>query len=265
MENILLTDEETKMVDEIKKIMSNTGFRKPLDSGKYPDKVWAHLTLFPIAFVTPNIKDKELEKSKLDKLKNIVNLPESKERDILTFFKDKSNLRMLNVIFNKFNTGNHEQYIFREFPLPNRKEVADFLLIGKSSDGYHEIFVEFEAVNGNSNNKVFTNKREEGIILRRGRQQVEQWEKSITELHQAHAENLKNYLNKDYSLPNELQINSPNRRHYVVVAGRRDDYKENYNQRLNLEKKNHIKILHYDNILEDIERNILFWGDKIEN
>lgn len=250
LEKESITKEHTKKVGNITVITSGRGL-------KYSERMVASDSLFPCFHIYPFIKNKENEALKLKSLSDIINNPTSTERDILKFFSNSRNLNLLSVLFANYRFGHHDQYIFREFPLPNANQIADFLLIGKNSDGYHEIFVEFEAINSSKLSKVFTKDRREGVILRKGREQTQDWENSLTKLYVAHSAKLREYVNPSKVLPTELQENSPFRRNYLIVAGRRKDFQNNYETRLQIEAHNNVKIIHYDNIIESIQKTLL--------
>lgn len=255
---IILSNEEKQKMEEIEQdnqiILGDLRLEKSSD--KYTPRMLASKSLFPNHHIYPFVVDKEKLQSQVEELKNLISKTTTKEQDILSFFREPDNLKLLSCLFNGFDFGHHEQYIFREFPLPNGDYRADFLLVGKGSSGYHEIFVEFESPYSNRSSKVFTEKFREGHILRKGRDQLQDWETSLEKFFSAHQANLMKYMNPDKDVPKDFLENNPRRRQYILVAGKRSDFEVNYNTRIQIEKTNNIKIMHYDRLVDEIQHII---------
>lgn len=149
----------------------------------------------------------------------------------------------------RFRFGHHKAFLFREFPLGS-DYVADFLIVGKNSEGYHFVFVELE-----SPSESITRKDGEfGDAIRKGIAQVRDWRRWLNAVFPSlHSEFTKHLGNHDRNLPGAFFKLDPTRLHFVVVAGRRTDYtKKTYALRRELREETRIELLHYDNLLDSL-------------
>jgi hypothetical protein len=62
------------------------------------------------------------------KFVKLIKVSNTNEREILNFIKDTESYFILDSLFDFYNFGHHDAYLFREIPLSN-KYVCDFLLI----------------------------------------------------------------------------------------------------------------------------------------
>ncbi|MEL6441206.1 MAG: Shedu anti-phage system protein SduA domain-containing protein [Cyanobacteria bacterium J06621_8] len=151
-----------------------------------------------------------------------------------------------------FNFGHHGAYLFREFQLGNSYKV-DYLLIGKNSGGWHFVFVELEAVQG----RITKEDGSLGEVFRMGLEQVSDWNRWLEAKYSALRETFDKYKKLDSSLPDEFTQLDTTRIHYVVVAGRRKDFKERtYRIRRENQKRSSGLLLHYDNLIDTAENII---------
>ena len=94
-----------------------------------------------------------------------------------------------------------------------------------------------------------------GEGIRKGLNQIDEWKPFIEGYYSTLSAEFEKYTAQ--SLPREFTRFDSTRMHYVVVVGRRTDYNETTRlfQRRSEAERN-IKILHYDNILDDA-RNLI--------
>ena len=85
------------------------------------------------------------------------------ERSILNFIRENEAFYILGTLLHDYDFGHHEAYCFKEFEFPVTYK-ADFLIIGRNSQGYHFIFVEMESPVG----RITTDKGEFGDVIRKG-------------------------------------------------------------------------------------------------
>jgi hypothetical protein len=248
-----ISEEEQKKWDKIKKdeVVQLNGkeskFRKSLYH-KYPKAVKHYLSLFPNQFLDPTDLTKEQANlvkilSNFDQLLSDKNIS---EQDILKFIREKSAYFIVGSILKRnYQFGHHSLYIFPEFPLSSNYK-ADYVLVGQNSDGYHFVFIEFE----NPSGKITRKDGSFGETIRKGIIQIDDWELWLEE----NFSHLRPIFEKevgDSSLPREFSVFDKSRIHFVVVAGKRDDYtKKTYRLRRKNFEQRKILIIHYDNLID---------------
>ena len=133
-----------------------------------------------------------------------------------------------------------------DFDTTENLYIADYLLVGRASGGWQFIFVEFE----NPYGRITLADGNPGEVIRKGLNQIDEWKPFIEGCYSTLSAEFEKYTVQD--LPREFTRFDSTRMHYVVVAGRRADYNETTRlfQRRSEAERN-IKILHYDNILDD--------------
>lgn len=226
-----------------------SGIRKSLRH-LYPKAARHFLSRFP----NKHVDRLELSHEKaqltdiLEKLKALIDDKSTTEQAILNFLKNEdAKFIPASIISRGYNFGHHGLYVFPEFPLTVSHQ-PDFLLVGKNSDGYHFVFVELE----NPYKDIVLANGTYGTTLRKGIIQVEDWHHWL----QKNLSHLKPVFEKDKKhgelLPDEFTEYDQSRFHFVVVAGRRDDFKEEtYRRNRELHQSRSIQIMHYDNLMED--------------
>lgn len=169
---------------------------------------------------------------------------QSDERTLLSFINKNKAYPIIASILKAYHFGHHDAFIFPEFQLGNSHRT-DYLLIGRSSGGHEFIFVELEHPNKN----IFLKDGTQGASFRKGLNQVNEWKRWL-ELHFSSLhETFNKYRNPRLSLPEEFLIPDRTRYHYVVIAGRRNDFKKNNHMTYRLrreEAEKKIQLLHYD-------------------
>ncbi|WP_312175323.1 Shedu anti-phage system protein SduA domain-containing protein [Chryseobacterium sp.] len=168
------------------------------------------------------------------------------EREILNYINNTESYFIIGSIFQNFQFGHHEAFLFKEFPLfPSH--VTDYLLIGKNSHGYHFVFVELENVFGN----ITVNSGDFGTTIRKGLKQIQDWDFWL----ESNFNTLKIYFEKHLGnklLPKEFINFDKTRINYVIIAGKRTDFNDKtYRLKRKLHQSENILLLHYDNLIED--------------
>lgn len=259
-----VTDEEIKRLEEIKCIEKIGLNGKPMKFGRkimyrdYPKAVKHNLSLFPNNFLDiEELKKEEALLNTVENFETIIDLNDTNERTILKFINQYGNYHIIASILYQYNFGHHGAYVFREFKL-GTSYVADYLIIGKSSGGYEFIFVELQKPKGNITKKDGTF----GSDIRDGLDQIDDWKRWLDSNYSTLYENFKKYKNKNiHKLDNETRILTDEfikydstRMHFVVVAGRRSDFKANqevtYSLKRALKKERNINLIHYDNLVD---------------
>lgn len=212
-----------------------------------PEAVVFHRTLFPNNYIHSSIEHKDTAKTQriIKAFEKLLDKGVT-EREIVNFIKEKKGYFLIrDAIFQRFATGHHGSYIFREFELPPNY-IADYLLVGKSSGGYEFIFVEFENVVKN----ITTKSGDLGASIRKGLQQVEDWSTWL-DANFSHLKLLfEKHKNSNVELPDEFIALDKSRIHFAVVAGRRSDFNDKTYRLARKHRKNNIQILHYDNLID---------------
>lgn len=219
---------------------------------EYPKAIRHNMSLFPNNYMDINLlKEEETLKNQCDEFESLLNQNSIKELDIKHFIQENKYYHIPASIFGFYNFGHHEASLFKEFQLGTYYKV-DYLLVGRASGGYQFIFVEFE----NPYTNIIKGNGNLGETVRKGIEQINDWKTYVEQYYTSlNAEFLK-YTNK--TLPNEFINYDATRMNYVVVAGRRLDFEADNTRVIQrrIEKEQNIKILHYDNLLDEARRLI---------
>lgn len=218
---------------------------------KYPKAVRHNMSLFPNNYMDIQmLKDSsELEKQ-CDGFETLLNDTTITELDIKRYIQNNKYYHIVASIFKHYDFGHHEAVLFKEFQLGTSYK-ADYLLAGRASGGWQFVFVEFE----NPYGRITLADGNPGEAIRKGLNQIDEWKSFIEGYFSILSAEFEKYTTQ--SLPREFTRFDFTRMHYVVVAGRRSDYNETtrlYQRRNEVERN--IKILHYDNLLDDA-RNLI--------
>lgn len=216
----------------------------------YPIEIRHWLSLFPQNYLDVAIlSEKEIHRCISEKFNSLLASEDSKERDVLRFLKEEHHYLLISSLLKKYYSfGHHDAYIFPEFQIGN-SYVADYLLAGKNSDGWHFVFVELESPKGS----ITTSDGEFGQVLRKGLKQTEDWAEWIEKGFASLVESFGKHKRHDATLPEEFRSLDITRIHYMIVAGRRLDFTDRtYRMRRKLEQERNTRVLHYDNLIDSL-------------
>lgn len=218
---------------------------------KYTKKMRHNISLFPNNLL--DIKDLSNEKNiealntRYEKILCDTNCT---ELDLKNEIQTNMSYHIVGSLLDDYYFGHHVAYLFKEFRLGN-SYLADYLLIGKNSDGHHFVFVEFEAPYGN----IALSDGTFGKTIRLGIAQIIKWKRYIEANFSSLTEEFRKYTNK--TLSNEFCIYDSTRFFFVVIAGRRDFFNEELRANArNTYIENNIKITSYDHLLDNAKRLI---------
>ena len=210
---------------------------------EYPKAVRHNLSLFPNNYLDiVDLKNESEMDKQCNEFKKILDNPSINELGIKHYIQDNGFYFIPASILSLFDFGHHDAYCFKEFPLGTQYRV-DYLLIGKSSDGYSFVFVEFE----HPNNNITISSGELGNAFRKGISQINDWKWYLESSFSSVSDEFLKYTTKE--LPKEMHRFDSSRMNYVVVAGRRKHFNEKtYRVRREIEKGQNIQLLHYDKL-----------------
>lgn len=215
----------------------------------YPKSVRHFLSLFPNNFIdaVDLTQSNDFLKKILTKFEDLLKSHHATERAILNFIRDHKAYFIIGSILKKnYSFGHHALFLFPEFKMPPNYQ-ADFVLVGENSDGHHFVFLELE----NPYGEITLQDGTYGSTIRKGLKQVEDWdiwiEKNFSNLELV----FEGLQKKDEVLPKEFRNFDKTRVHFVVIAGRRNDYSERtYRLRRNNLEQRKVLVIHYDNLID---------------
>lgn len=215
----------------------------------YPQSARHFMSLFPNNFIDALDLTKSAEQLKitLSDFETLLNKKGTAERDILNFIRDNNAFFIIgSLLKNNYTFGHHALFLFPEFKM-STNYITDYLLVGESSGGHHFVFVELE----NPYNSITLQDGTYGKTIRDGIKQIDNWELWLEENFSNLRPEFEKALNKTKQLPREFTVFDKTRIHFVVVAGRRNDYsKKTYRlRRSNLEQRK-LHVIHYDNLID---------------
>ena len=219
---------------------------------QYPKAVRHYLSLFPNNYLDiVELEDERTLREILDSFRRLLDSSDVGERAILNFINQNCAYFVVGSLLKSyFHFGHHDAYLFPEFPLGTSYKV-DYLLAGRSSDGWHLVFVELEAPLG----AITLASGELGLAFRKGLAQIADWDAWIEAHYGALSEVFDKHRSTRELLPDEFRLFDKSRLHYVVIAGRRTHFNERtYRTRRKSQPRE--LILHYDN-LADAADNII--------
>lgn len=241
--------QEQEVVDKIDKIgtmeIRQSRFRD------YPKAARHFRSLFPNNYLDiVELKDETRLNEQLDRFRQLLDSSQVNERKILNFINnDGVYFIIASLLKNYYSFGHHAAFLFPEFPLGTSYKV-DYLLVGRSSGGWSFVFVELESPNEN----VTLANGDLGASFRKGLSQIADWDNWLDGHFSSLIETFDKCRSQDASLPHEFVTLEKPRIHYLVVAGRRNDFLERtYRTRRKKLRDNAELILHYDNVIDAAE------------
>lgn len=243
----LLSDDEAKKKDEYIHQLSGLDIfnLKPMDY--YPLAVRHHLSLFPNNHI--ELLGLKEQFNLIEQNKAFFHLIETEgclERNVLNFINQTPAYHIVgSILKDRFPFGHHELYLFKEMWLGNEYRT-DYVLIGKGSGGYEFVLIEFEKPDG----RITIKDGHLGEAFRKGLYQVEDWKAWMDAHFDIFVSDLFS-VKSEMDFPTEFQQYDSTRFHYVVVAGRRDDFSD-ATYRTVRDKRQHLDIhlLHHDNLYD---------------
>lgn len=211
-----------------------------------------HRTLFPNYYLDPRDLDEPYVNLATAQFETLLDQPEITEREVVKFIKEQRHYFIIGSILNSgpYRFGHHSAFLFPEFRLgPTYK--ADYLIIGKGSDGYEFIFVELEC----PQKKATLADGGFAESFRKGLDQVNRWKIWLEMNYTSLMLTLDVHKSPRETLPLEFHRLDPSRIHFVVIAGRRRDFTEyTYRQQREESRTNNLSIIHYDNLIDYSKR-----------
>lgn len=248
-----LTEAEEQQYEKItgRKFLEKrvSGFGMVNNFMAYPKAARMCKSLFPNNYLdVAELRNQERLKHANEEFLFLLNNKESTERDVLNFIREKEYYHIIGSIILgvSINIGHHGAYLFPEFQLSSSYK-ADYLLMGRSSGGFEFIFIELESPYGN----ITLKDGQLGAEFRDGISQLEDWKRWLPANYNSFGEIMRKYKNNAFDLPEEFYVLDMSRFHYVVVAGRREDFKDKtYIIKRERKKADDIDIIHYDNLVD---------------
>lgn len=246
-ERIKREDKEMNIAEFGELIIAYDSFRQ------FPKAARHFISYFPNHYLDiEELSEKERLTTQLDEFSKLLDSDGINERKILEFINCKHGYFLVASVLKYYTFGHHDAYLFPEFQL-GLSHRADYLLVGKGSGGWEFVFVELEAPTG----KITRKNGDLGEAFQKGLRQIEDWDTWLDANYTSLKENFKKHKNIEKTLPDEFTTMDKSRIHFVVVAGRRNNFNDKTyrTQRKKFNNEN-ILILHYDNII-DSAQNII--------
>lgn len=211
-----LNEEEKKAFELEKKIENRSGVKNNREFPRFshPDEsiresIWHRRSLFPNNYLHL-LEYKKLDfDEEADKFHQVI-YESQNEQQIQHYIKANRKWYIPGSIFLDYNFGHHDAYLFPEQELGN-EYVVDYMLIGKNSDGYSIILVEFEKAN-TQYCRTIDNMESESV--RKGLTQIKDWQRWMSQFRE--------YFLRNVGL-GRLGIDIPIYRFfYYLVVSRRD-------------------------------------------
>lgn len=249
---ILTPEEKTEfqLVKDMEKIDDNGNlkfkFRKPLFH-KYPKAARHNLSLFPNNYMDIfELQDHEGLRNKITCFKELLESEDVKESSILKFISEYKAYFIIASLLKHFNFGHHGIYLFPEFQLGNSYQV-DYLIVGKSSDGYKFVFVELEAPQG----RITRSDGTLGEAFNQGLKQLDQWRRWLDKNYSSLKETFNKSKLVEVALPDEFVSMDRSRLNFIVICGRRHDFNDTtYQIKREQQMEKHYLLLHYDHLID---------------
>lgn len=169
------------------------------------------------------------------------------EQEIQQYIKLNHKWFIPGSIFLDYNFGHHDAYLFPEQKLGN-EYVADYMLLGKSSDGYSIVLVEFEKAN---TSYCLSSENMESESVRKGLTQIKDWQRWMSK-------------NQDYFLRNigltQKGIDIPIYRIYYYLVVSRRDYMDDLAHDIRSQTMydmHNVKIVTFDRLEDNIRKLIM--------
>ncbi|WP_029505250.1 Shedu anti-phage system protein SduA domain-containing protein [Lachnoclostridium phytofermentans] len=246
--NVILNEDERNALVEELSYENKPGIK---NTSKYPRFshpkeevrrfIWHKISFFPNnhlnRFEVINLnhgQEKESFKKVIYSAKN--------ENEIQRYIKENRKWFIPGSIYREYNFGHHDAYLFPEQSL-GAEYIADYMLLGKNSDGYSLVIVEFEKANVEF---MLRSSNSESESVRKGITQIRDWKRWL--------DDNRNYFLNSSGL-RDKGIDVPTTRiYYCLVVSRRDlmsQKAKDLRSQMIYENQN-LKIISYDRLLDNI-------------
>ncbi len=244
----ILTEEERVAQNKYMCFKSKKGIKTPADNPlhNHPNFecrkfLWCYNSYFPnncLYFSEPKTIDLQYE---ADEFRKVIYSAEN-ENQIQSYIKDNRKWLIPGAIFKDYNFGHHDAYLFPELKLGS-EYIVDYALLGKNSDGYSIVLIEFEKANIPF---LLTTSNTESDSVRKGITQIRDWKRWVD-------------INRDYFFQSSnlkiKHIDIPTSRfYYCLVVSRRDYMSENAVELRSqiCYEMNNTKIISFDRLADNI-------------
>lgn len=244
----IICENEQILQEEFKRYKKAKGLKNTRNDPRhsYPEFwgrkfLWCHNSLFPNNY----LYHKELSILNLEteaKGFNDIIYGAQNENEIQSYIKLNRKWFIPAAIYKEYNFGHHGAYLFPELSLGSEYAV-DYALLGKSSDGYSVVLVEFEKANVPF---LLTSSNTEHESVRKGITQIRDWKRWL--------DNNREYFLKSSGF-RDKGIDIPTSRiFYCLVVSRRnlmDSRAADLRSQICYEMNN-TKIISYDRLVDNI-------------
>ena len=243
------TQEEIIALTAEKAFNFKSGIRYSGEGLRYshPDKdmrvfLWHNISLFPNNSLLP-IWVLELPlKSESELFLQI--LDESRtEQEIQRYIKSNRKWHIPASLYKEYNFGHHDAYLFPEQNL-GAEYTADYMLLGKNSDGYSIVLIEFE---NPISPFMIASSNTESESVRKGLTQVRDWKRWLDS-------NRKYFLESIGLTAHGINVPTSRIFYCIAVSRRRDMNPTAQELRSQIAFEGHnLKIVSYDRLVDNIK------------
>lgn len=244
----VISETEKKLQNDFKKYENIKGIKRVSSDPRHSHPnflekkfLWCYNSLFPNNYLYHGeLKNLNLqEESK--QFYNII-YKSKNENEIQSYIKLNRKWFIPASIYKEYNFGHHGAYLFPELSLGS-EYVVDYALLGKNSDGYNLILVEFEKANVPF---MLVTSNTEHESTRKGITQIRDWKRWI--------DNNREYFLKSTGLRDKGVDIPTSRIFYCLVVSRRDlmDIRASDLRSQICYEMNNTKIISYDRLVDNI-------------
>lgn len=244
----IISEDEQKLQDKFETYNNFKGIKSTSDDPRnshpefeYRKFLWCYNSLFPNNYLYHSelsMLDLEVESNSF---KVIINKAEN-ENEIQRYIKNNRKWFIPASIYKEYNFGHHGAYLFVEMSLGGQY-FTDYALLGKSSDGYSIVLIEFEKANVPF---IISSSNTEHESVRKGNTQIRDWKRWLD-------------YNKEYFLRSngftERGIDIPTSRIYYCLVVSRRDFMNGIAKDLRSQicyEMNNVKIVSFDRLVDNI-------------
>lgn len=208
------------------------------------DFIWQHRSLYPNNYLRlAKFQEEVFFEDEADEFERVLDDAKN-EQEFQRYIKSNRKWFIPGSVFLEYNFGHHDSYLFPEQKL-GTDYVVDYMLLGKNSDGFSIVFVEFEEANADF---ILKTSNSESEAVRKGLTQIKDWKRWMD-------------ANREFFMRNtgmyKLGIDVPTyRMHYCLVVSRRElisDRAKELRSQLMFEMQN-VNIVSYDRLLDNMRR-----------